>query len=237
MVSTNQIAAIGTLVGDPARAAILTTLMDGRALTASELARVAGVTPQTASSHLSLLVGADLIEVRKQGRHRYHRLARPEVARMLEGIMQIASKDAATLQRKVVTGPRDAAMLKARTCYDHFAGKLSIVLTDRLIEVGAIELDNEAGLVTPKGNAYLRERGIVIDDPGGLGRKTSRPLCRPCLDWSERRFHIAGKLGAAICTHFFEQGYVRRVNDSRAVTITPKGQKALKEKFGISKIA
>ena len=173
--------------------------MDGGALTASELARVAGVTPQTASSHLSQLVGVDLIEVRKQGRHRYHRLARPEVARMLEGIMQIASKDAAMLQRKVVTGPRDAAMLKARTCYDHFAGKLSIVLTDRLIEVGAIVLDNEA---TPKGEAYLRERGIVIDNPGSSGRKTSRPLCRPCLDWSERRFHIAGKLGAAICTHF-----------------------------------
>ena len=118
--------------------------------------------------------------------------------------MQIASKDAAMLQRKVVTGPRDAAMLKARTCYDHFAGKLSIVLTDRLIEVGAIELDNEADLVTTKGEAYLRERGIKIDDPGGSGRTTSRPLCRPCLDWSEQRFHIAGKLGTAICTHFFE---------------------------------
>ena len=237
MVSTNQIAAIGILVGDPARAAIQTTLMDGGALTASELARVAGVTPQTASSHLSILVGPELIEVRKQGRHRYHRLSRPEVARMLEAIMQIASKDAAMLQRKVVTGPRDAAMLKARTCYDHFAGKLTIVLTGRLIEVGAIELDNEAGLVTPKGEAYLRERGIMIDNPGGSGLKTSRPLCRPCLDWSEQRFHIAVKLGAAICTHFFEQGYLRRVNDSRAVMIAPKGQKALKEKFGISKIA
>ena len=97
--------------------------MDGGALAASELARVAGVTPRTASSHLSLLVGADLIEVRKQGRHRYHRLARPEVARMLEGIIQIASKDAAMLQRKVVTGPRDATMLKARTCYGHFTGQ------------------------------------------------------------------------------------------------------------------
>ena len=119
MVSTNQIAAIGILVGDPARAAILTTLMDGGALTASELARVAGVTPQTASSHLSILVGPELIEVRKQGRHRYHCLARPEVARMLEGIMQIASKDAAMLQRKVVTGPRNAEMLEARTCYGY----------------------------------------------------------------------------------------------------------------------
>ena len=119
MVSTNQIAAIGALVGDPARAAILTILVFIGALTASELARVAGVTPQTASSHLSLLVGADLIEVRKQGRHRYHRLARTEVARMLEGIIQIASKDAAMLQRKVVTGPRDAEMLKARTCYGY----------------------------------------------------------------------------------------------------------------------
>jgi len=109
-------------------------------------------------------------------------------------------------------------------------------LTDRLIEVGAIELDNEAGLVTPKGEAYLRERGIVIDDPGGLGRETSRPLCRPCLDWSERRFHIAGKLGTAIRTQFLNKA-IYAASTIRAVMIAPKGQKALKEKFGISKIA
>jgi len=237
MVSTNQIAAIATLVGDPARAAILTTLMDGRALTASELARVAGVTPQTASSHLAQLVGADLIDVQKQGRHRYHRLARPEVARMLEGIMQIASKDAATLQRKVVTGPRDAAMQKARTCYDHFAGQLGVMIADRLVEVGAVEFDSESGLITPQGEKFLEDLGISVDESGKPKRKSSRPLCRPCLDWSERRFHVAGKLGAAICTHFFEHNYVRRLNETRAVVITPKGQRILRDKFGISEIA
>lgn len=233
MVSTNQIAEIGMLVGEPARAAILGALMDGRALTATELARVAGVTPQTASSHLARLTSANLVAVRKQGRHRYHSLARPEVARMLEGMMQIASTDGSAPKRRVVTGPRDAAMARARTCYDHFAGRLGVAISDRLVAEGVVELDSESGLVTAKGVAFLAARGIELEGK----RKSSRPVCRPCLDWSERRPHIAGKLGAAICAHYFDKGYVRRRNGSRALEITPPGRRALRDMFGISELA
>jgi DNA-binding transcriptional ArsR family regulator len=237
MVSTNQIAEIGMLVGEPARAAILGALMDGRALTATELSRIAGVTPQTASSHLARLTSANLVAVQKQGRHRYHRLARPEVARMLEGIMQIVSGDAATSKRKIVTGPRDVAMQRARTCYDHFAGRLGVAIADSLVAEGVVELDSEAGLLTEDGTAFLQQRGIEILDSGTGKRKSSRPVCRPCLDWSERRPHIAGKLGAAICTHYFDKGYVRRRNGTRALEITPPGMTALREMFGISEVA
>lgn len=237
MVSTNQIAEIGMLVGEPARAAILGALMDGRALTATELSRIAGVTPQTASSHLARLTSANLVAVQKQGRHRYHRLARPEVARMLEGIMQIVSDDAATSKRKVVTGPRDVAMQRARTCYDHFAGRLGVAIADSLVAEGVVELDSESGVLTEDGTAFLSQRGIKVLDLGTAKRKSSRPVCRPCLDWSERRPHIAGKLGAAICTHYFDKGYVRRRNGTRALEITPPGMIALREMFGISEVA
>lgn len=233
MVSTNQIAEIGTLVGEPARAAILAALMDGRALTATELSHVAGVTPQTASSHLARLTAAKLVTVQKQGRHRYHRLARPEVARMLEGMMQIAATNETRPARKLVTGPRDEAMARARTCYDHFAGRLGVAISDRLIEERAVELDSESGLLTAKGTAFLEARGIELTGK----RKSSRPVCRPCLDWSERRPHIAGKLGAAICSHYFDQGYVRRRNGTRALEITPPGRRALRDMFGISELS
>lgn len=233
MVSTNQIAEIGLLVGEPARAAILGALMDGRALTATELSRVAGVTPQTASSHLARLTAAELVTVQKQGRHRYHRLARPEVARMLEGMMQIAATNGSTPKRRVVTGPRDAAMQRARTCYDHFAGRLGVAISDQLIATGAVELDSESGLLTAKGTALLDGYGIEISGT----RKSSRPVCRPCLDWSERRPHIAGKLGAAICSHYFDKGYVRRRNGTRALEITPPGQRALRDMFAVSDFA
>ncbi len=236
MVSTNQIAEIGMLVGEPARAAILGALMDGRALTATELSRIAGVTPQTASSHLARLTSANLVEVQKQGRHRYHRLARPEVARMLEGIMQIASTGDGTPRRKLVTGPRDVAMQQARTCYDHFAGRLGVAIADKLVEEGVVELDSESGLLTADGASFLEQRGIELFDNASGKRKSSRPVCRPCLDWSERRPHIAGKLGAAICTHYFEKGYVRRRNGTRALEITPPGTRALRVMFGVSGI-
>lgn len=236
MVSTNQIAEIGALVGDPARAAMLGALMDGRTLTATELSHVAGVTPQTASSHLARLAAADLIVVRKQGRHRYHGLARPEVARMLEGIMQIASAGPAASKAKVATGPKDKALRRARTCYDHFAGGLGVAIADSLTAAGAVELDLDSGLLTADGAAFLRAHGIVM--PGRESqRPSSRPVCRPCLDWSERRPHIAGQLGAAICTHFLENGYVRRAKTARAIDITPKGAQALQKMFGISEIA
>jgi DNA-binding transcriptional ArsR family regulator len=231
MVNTNQIAELAQLVGEPARASMLMALLGGKALTASELARCANVTPQTASSHLARLTMADLLKVSRQGRHRYHRLASIKVARMLESLMETA---ASTLppSRRIATGPADEAMRRARTCYDHFAGGLGVAITDALVARGAIELGDEAGLLTPAGADFVAQFGL--DGGAGNGSASARPLCRPCLDWSERRPHLAGKVGAAICSHFMEQGSVRRIGSSRAVEVTPKGRKALKDIFGIS---
>lgn len=231
MVNTNQIAELAQLVGEPARASMLMALLGGKALTASELARCANVTPQTASSHLARLTMADLLSVSRQGRHRYHRLASLEVARMLESLIETA---ASTLPppRRIATGPADEAMRRARTCYDHFAGGLGVAITDALVARGAIEFGDEAGLLTPAGADFATQFGL--DAGASNGRVSARPLCRPCLDWSERRPHLAGKLGAAICSHFMEDGSVRRIGSSRAIEVTPKGRKALKDIFGIS---
>lgn len=229
MTSTAQFAEIATLAGDPARAVMLHALMDGRALTASELAAVAGVTPQTASGHLARLTAAGLLAVERQGRHRYHRLASPMVARMMESIMQVAS-ELEPPRRPVVTGPRDRALRAARTCYDHLAGRLGVALTDALVAAGHAEIDGDAGTITDSGLALFESLGIVLE----RGRRRSRVLCRPCLDWSERRPHLAGRVGAAICTHAFQQSWIRRVDGSRAVTVTPKGQQTLRASFGVS---
>lgn len=232
MVNTNQIANIGLVVGEPARAAMLVALMDGRALTAGELARAAGVTPQTASSHLARLTEAALLKAEKQGRHRYHRLAAPEIARMLEGIMQIASKTEAPA-RRIATGPRDAAMRRARTCYDHLAGRLGVAISDALIDRGAVELGDEAGLLSDRGVAFLDDIGVDLAAMTSGRRVAARAFCRPCLDWSERRPHLAGRVGAAICGHFFDRKFIRRIDDSRALTVTRKGEQALRDMFGI----
>ena len=232
-VNTNQVAEIASLVGEPARAAMLAELMDGRARTAKELARVASVTPQTASSHLSRLVSAGLLNVAKQGRHRYHCLSAPEVARMLEGIMQIASANEFKRPRALVVGPGDAALRAARTCYDHLAGRLGVAIADRLIAQGAIEFEDDAGLVTKQGVGLLARIGIALPTDRNKAVRSSRPICRPCMDWSERRPHIAGKLGAAIWTHCLEKGWIRQRKGTRALDITPKGRTALKDVFGI----
>jgi DNA-binding transcriptional ArsR family regulator len=227
MTSVNEMAEIASLVGEPARAAMLGVLLDGRALTAAELADVAGVTPQTASSHLARLASAGLLAVEAQGRHRYHRLAHPEVARLLEGIMQVA----AAIRPPPVVGPRDRALRTARTCYDHLAGRLGVALADALTEAGHIELSRDGGVVTESGLEELARLGIAVETEG---RKSKRILCRPCLDWSERRAHIAGAVGAALCARAFESGWIRRLPGTRAVSITPKGARTFREKFGVS---
>lgn len=228
MANTNQLAEISALVGEPARAAMLAALMDGRALTATELASTAGVTPQTTSSHLARLTAVGLLAVEQQGRHRYHRLASRDVARMLEGIMRVAA-GLARPSRPVVTGPRDGALRAARTCYDHLAGRLGVAIADALTEGGHLELDGDGGLVTAKGIALFRGLGI---DPGG-DKKSRRVPCRPCLDWSERRPHLAGTLGAALCSHCLEHGWIRRAAGTRAVDITPQGRRMFREKLGV----
>ena len=229
MASNARFATIASLAGDPTRAGMLHALMDGRALTASELARVAGVTPQTASGHLARMADAGLLSVVKQGRHRYHRLASPAVAQMIENIMRVASGSEST-RPGLSVGPRDAALRAARTCYDHLAGRLGAAIADALVRGGHVELADDAGLVTDAGVALLGRIGIDIDALTARRRKRStRVLCRPCLDWSERRPHIAGAVGAALCAHSFTSGWLRRVDGTRAVTITPKGQTIFRE--------
>lgn len=230
-MNTRQLAEIGLLLGEPARAAMLVALMDGRAMTATELATVGGVTPQTASAHLGRLVDARFLAVERQGRHRYHRLASQAVAHLLETFMQVSATAVHPPGRTPLLGPRDAKLRRARTCYDHLAGRLGVAIADSLLGRGAIEFHDGAGLVTPRGRDLLGRVGIMLPP---LQSRASRPLCRPCMDWSERRSHIAGKLGAAICTHFLEQGLVRRIQDSRALEITGKGRTALRKLFDVT---
>ena len=223
MVSTVALAEIAALIGEPARAAILASLLDGRALSAGELAAAAGITPQTASAHLARLAEAGLLAVAKQGRHRYHRLATPAVARLIEGLLEVA----AAAPRRVTTGPRDAALRMARTCYDHIAGRLGVALADAMAARGAIELTEDAGAVTEDGARFLAGFGIApVAERGRL-------VCRPCLDWSERRPHVAGALGAALCSRCLELGWVRRRQGNRSLEITPVGRRGFAETFGI----
>ena len=233
MASKAMFAAVASLVGDPARAGMLHALMDGRALTASELARVAGVTAQTASGHLARMTEVGLIGVEKQGRHRYHRLASQAVAQMIESIMQVASV-LEPARRPLSVGPRDAALREARTCYDHLAGRLGVALADALVAGGYAELASDAGVMTQAGITLLGRVGIDIDAlVARRGKRAPRVLCRPCLDWSERRPHLAGAVGAAICAHSLANGWVRRIAGTRAVAITPKGQRIFREQFGV----
>lgn len=239
MLNTASLAETASLVGDLARAGMLMALMDGRALTAGELARVAGVTPQTASGHLARLTDAGLLVMERQGRHRYHRLASPTVARMVESLMSVAAdlgsrRDARS--RRPATGPRDAALRYARTCYDHLAGRLAVTFADRMVERGQIELSGDDGVLTADGAAFLRQLGMDLDvaRARASNRGPGRMFCRPCLDWSERRPHIAGALGAALCEYFIAQNWIRRAAGTRAVTVTPVGQLALGQAFEIT---
>ncbi len=228
MASQGAFTEIASLAGDPARAGMLHALMDGRALTASELAQAAHVTPQTASGHLTKLAAGGLIAVEKQGRHRYHRLASPAVARMLESIMQVAAD---ARPRVIVTGPRDKALRAARTCYDHLAGHLGVALADAMIANRQIELTADAGIVTAEGASLFERLGIALETR--KPERSKRILCRPCLDWSERRPHIGGALGAALCAHCLTAGWIRRVEGSRAVSVTTKGRQRFREYFAI----
>lgn len=232
MASNAKFAEVAALAGDPARAAMLHALMDGRALTATELAHVAGITPQTASGHLARLATAGLVAVEKQGRHRYHRLASRAVAQMMESIMQVAS-GLETMRPAPVTGPRDAALRAARTCYDHLAGRLGVALADGLAEGGHVELTSDGGIVTETGVALLHRIGIDVEALAAARGRRARVLCRPCLDWSERRPHLAGALGAALCARGFEDGWIRRADGSRAVSVTRKGERIFRDVFGV----
>jgi DNA-binding transcriptional ArsR family regulator len=231
MANTNQIAEIASLIGEPARAAMLAVLVDDKALTATELAREAGITRQTASTHLARLVSGCLLKVEKRGRQRLHRLATPEVARMLEGIMQIAMTH--EIQQRS-SNPKEVALRAARTCYDHIAGRLGVAIAEGLVAQGALELDDEAAVLTEHGIRLLREIGITLPLPDTRSSRSARPVCKPCVDWSERRPHLGGKVGAMICVHCIEKGWVRRIGGTRALMTTPIGRLAFRNLFGIT---
>lgn len=218
------IAPVAALIGDPARANMLTALMDGRALTASELAQQAGVTLQTASGHLGKLETARLVEVEKQGRHRYFRLSGNDVAHALETLMGVAAR---TGSLRVRPGPRDPALRKARVCYDHLAGERGVIALEQLRANGLLAGAPHALSLTARGRRFFSEFGIDID-PLERGR---RPLCLACLDWSERRHHLGGALGAALLEQLCERGWARR-EPGRVVAFTPRGEKAFLAAFG-----
>lgn len=221
-----DIALIGSLIGDPARANMLTALMSGKALTATELASEAGVTPQTASGHLSRLERGGLVRQRRQGRHRYFAIADESVGTLLETMMGVAAKKGHMRTR---TGPRDPEMRRARVCYNHLAGELAVAMLDRFLALGVVVAEDDALHVTEVGQVFFAERGIAIADLS----KRPRVLCRPCLDWSLRRSHLAGSIGSAILEQIYAQGWAKRVPGTRIVRFTPTGEDRFMSHFDV----
>ncbi len=214
-----DIATLAALIGDPGRANILTALMAGKALTASELSAEAGVQLSTASGHLSKLVAGGLIAARKQGRHKYFTLAGPDVAGVLEGLMGLAAGQGVL---RVRTGPRDGAMRQARVCYNHLAGAMGVQMYASLLGRGFLRRDGDDLGLTGTGARFVRDFGVDLD-----GLQAARaPLCRQCLDWSERRSHLAGSLGRALLARIEGKGWARHDEGSRAVVFTPRGRTA-----------
>ena len=216
------IASVAALIGDPARANMLTALMDGRALTARELSEAGGVAPPTASGHLGRLVEAGLLEARRQGRHRYYKLSGLDVAEALEALMSLAQRTGAVPVR---TGPRDSALREARLCYDHLAGERGVAMFESLKSRKMVE-ESDGLQLNDHGRAFLAGLGIELDE---LSRGR-RPLSRACLDWSERRSHLGGAVGAALLEMMIERGWLRR-GEGRVLRFTPPGMKWFAEAF------
>jgi DNA-binding transcriptional ArsR family regulator len=226
MYAVPNIAEVAALIADSSRTTILLSLMDGRILPASELARRAKVSPQTASSHLAKLVKGKLLEVETNGRHRYYKLANEEVAHVLEGMINIAPV-------KKITSLRESDQVKslkyARTCYDHLAGLAGVRLTRCMMDKGLISAVEKDFEVTDEGKAFFVRFGIDIQNL----KKSKRIFARQCLDWSERMHHCSGILGAALTNQLFDLGWIKRIPETRAVAITPKGHKGLYQTFGL----
>jgi DNA-binding transcriptional ArsR family regulator len=219
-----NIVGIAALIGDHARAEVLTSLMADRALTATELADIAGVTKQTISAHLAKLVDAGLVAVESQGRHRYFRLADRDVAHLLESLMGVAFRTGAVRAR---ASPREPALRKARVCYDHLAGETGVRIYESLLKARALAPSVDGLRLTPAGERWFRR--LRIDTAALANQK--RAFCRACLDWSERRHHLAGALGAALLARFIDLGWARRARDSRVVVVTAIGQRELDRLF------
>jgi DNA-binding transcriptional ArsR family regulator len=221
-------ASVAALLGDPARANMLTALMDGRALTVSELAQAGCVALPTASGHLARLDAAGLLTAEKQGRHRYFRLSGPDVATVLEALMGLAERAGAV---RVRTGPRDAALRTSRVCYDHLAGERGVALMQALVSNCWIGGEAEPCL-TVEGRRRLSGIGIEIERL----ERARRPLCRRCLDWSERQSHLGGALGAAVLRHVLGQGWARR-GSGRVLAFSPSGLRWFESAFDLRELA
>lgn len=222
-----RMAEVAALVGDPARANILAALMGGQALTAGELVEAAGVSPQTTSGHLGKLADGRLIACLRQGRHRYYRIATPRVAEMLESIMAVVVDSP---PRHRPSSKLDDAIRIARTCYDHFAGELGVGLTDALCAHEHVMLADEGGELSESRIVLFEKFGVDLD----AARSRRRIFCRPCLDWTERRPHLGGSVGAVLAQRCFDLGWIDRVPNSRALTITKAGRRGLNGTFGLS---
>lgn len=221
-----DIARLAALIGDPARANMLTALMSGKALTSSELAMEAGVSASTASSHLSQLLDAGLLRLRAEGRHRYWQLAGEEVAQVLESLMGLAANIG---HLRVRTGPREPRLRQARICYDHLAGDYGVQLFNSLTEKGIITQQDDVIGLGPAASRFIEDMDLAIT--------AGRPVCRACLDWSARRNHLAGQLGAALLRRFFDLGWAKRDGESRAVLFTADGERRFLEMTRMADVA
>jgi DNA-binding transcriptional ArsR family regulator len=219
-----DISIVAALIGNPACANMLTALLAGPALTATELAQEAGLTLSTVSGHLSKLQRAGLVAIERQGRHRYFRLADRDVAIALEGLMPVAARAG---HLRVRTGPRDPELRRARSCYDHLAGDLAVSMFDRFMERKLLAGKNDSLRVTEAGRRFFSKADIDVDALDN-GR---RPVCRPCLDWSERRTHLSGALGAALFQHILRRGWAVQERKSRIVRFSPAGEQRARAWF------
>lgn len=214
-----DLASLASLIGDPARANMLTALMSGMALTAGELAREANVTAQTASTHLGKLKDARLVVMEVQGRHRYFRLAGQDVAGALEGLMELAAR---TGRMRTRPGPRDQAMRQARVCYDHLAGEAGVAMHEAFVSQGLVVATSDGLGLSASGRSHFLAEGIDL----ALLERRGKTVCRACLDWSERRHHLAGPLGAQLLQLVFRRGWAIRDEGGRAVRFSANGRQA-----------
>ena len=218
----NQFAIVASLIGEPARATMLWNLLDGKAYTAGELALSAGLSAQSASNHLNKLIEAELLKMEKQGKHRYYRFAKPEVAYAIEAIANLVPPKAkAAPQKQFANGD----IQFARTCYDHLAGKIAVGLAQSLVQQKIIKLQGEEYVVTKTGTAWFDKLGIDVE----AVQQQKRAFARPCLDWTERKYHLAGSLGAALLDQMLAKNWLRRKPNERTVVLTGKGERALQE--------
>jgi DNA-binding transcriptional ArsR family regulator len=225
----DQFSQIASLIGDPVRAKILWALMDKRAHTATELAMFADTTPQNISMHLNKLVKAELLSVQSQGRHKYYNYSRTEIPYAIEALANLMPKSSAGKAKP----DNEKPIRYCRSCYDHLAGKVGVLVTEALMSRNLIERSDDVYAVSSSGKQWFLDVGVDIEDL----KMQKRNFAMPCLDWSERRHHLAGALGAALLGSMLGAGWLRRVEGSRAIMVTGKGKQALLERLKIDLVS